>query len=664
MLVKIKRSHKWIDTWKFSPAAIKFAEEGSYCSEPEGTMEYDDFWNQEYERCILGYEVPGVAGGTSKRVTGDHYFFLNYSPILLIDNNTKTVSARQQTGFPKFIDIQYDLYKEIELAELHGLDFPCLKARGKGLSYISAELGAHNFHLVPESNTIYIASDTGYLQDAIKGVLPKVQKIINHVNENCPPWRQLYDGSFTGNKMQIVAKHQVNRDGFWRSEGDFSAIEGISVANNPDKARGARASRVLWEESGNNPFMENAIAVNEAASKMGKFKVGLNLFYGTGGSAEADFRPFKKIYTNPRSYNAIELEDSSKTNAGKPKGYFFPVYYGEPGFIDKHGNSLVEECYDFYSKEREKKQGDQLARYMAERPFIDSEAMLELSNTNFPLLELKERKKEIVDSVPEPLVGEVYRMGEGKVKFKVNKTLVPYTHYSDDEILLKTKPNGAVVIYEEPQAEEGIIPDNRYIIAHDPVAQNEGTSVPCSYIIKRATMSSPTYSNNIVASWIGRPSMNDYYKTLFNLADMYNAKVCFENNVGHTAQYADKHKMMNRLAPDPYLPTAQAVSRGKYGVRIGHNKDELLRAFGEMLITPQISQNGEEKMMISSIEDIGLIEECLEYKEKDPSFNRVSSMLVAVIYLQKMHRKQEIDRRAKMQKSAWMRKLSNNEYFN
>lgn len=661
MIVKIKRDYKWIDTYKFSPSAIKWQKEGTYCSEPRGTMEYDDFWEQEYRRCLQGYTVKGVCGTKDRRITGDHYFFLNYCPIQVIEN-TNSKSANQITGFPSFIDIQYDLYHEIEEAETdpeNPTDLTCLKARGKGLSFISAELGARNFHLIPESKTIYIAADTSYLQDEIKGVLPKLQKMIDHINTYCPEWRQLYTGSFSGNKLQIVARHEVNVDGFWKYDGDFSAIEGISVKDNPDKARGARAGRVLWEESGNNPFMENAIAVNEAATKLGSKKVGFNLFYGTGGSAEADFRPFKKIYQNPYSYNAKALPDQSKTNGGRDKGYFYPVYYGEPGFIDEHGNSLIKECYEYYEKERAKKNGDQLARYMAERPYIDSEAMLELSNTNFPLLELKEQKQNIVKNNFDPIVGMTYRKSDGTVDFMENKKLVPFIHYSDDDYLLQNNKDGAVVIYENPKYQEDEIPENRYIICHDPVAQDEGTSVPCSYVIKRATVDSPTKPNNIVASWIGRPTMHNYYKTLFELADYYNAKVCFENNVGHTKHYADKFKKMHRLAPDPYIPAAQAISRGKYGVRIGMNKGELLRAFGELLITEQLNN----KLMLYDIDDIGLVEECLEYKEKDSSFNRVSSMLVGVLYLRQMHKKQELNRRAKMQSSRWMQKLANNEYF-
>jgi hypothetical protein len=47
-------------------------ETGKYCSYPPGTKRYRDFWDEEYRRCNEGYESHGY------RVTGDHYFFLNY----------------------------------------------------------------------------------------------------------------------------------------------------------------------------------------------------------------------------------------------------------------------------------------------------------------------------------------------------------------------------------------------------------------------------------------------------------------------------------------------------------------------------------------------------------------------------------------------------------
>ena len=47
-------------------------ETGKYSSYPPGTKKYHDFWTEEFRRCKEGFETHGY------RITGDHYFFLNY----------------------------------------------------------------------------------------------------------------------------------------------------------------------------------------------------------------------------------------------------------------------------------------------------------------------------------------------------------------------------------------------------------------------------------------------------------------------------------------------------------------------------------------------------------------------------------------------------------
>ena len=108
---KIKNSNK------FRKPALTFVETGSYCAYPKGTTEYYSFWDQEVEKCIYGYTAED-----GDFITGYHYFYLNYCPIVrqvyreVTNRKTglkewKSVSERT---FPDFYDYDYYYFQAIE----------------------------------------------------------------------------------------------------------------------------------------------------------------------------------------------------------------------------------------------------------------------------------------------------------------------------------------------------------------------------------------------------------------------------------------------------------------------------------------------------------------------------------------------------------------------
>ena len=54
------------------PAAEHFLTHGYYTNALPGTRTYYEYWDQEKERCLYGYEAGGI------KITGYHYFYLNY----------------------------------------------------------------------------------------------------------------------------------------------------------------------------------------------------------------------------------------------------------------------------------------------------------------------------------------------------------------------------------------------------------------------------------------------------------------------------------------------------------------------------------------------------------------------------------------------------------
>ena len=57
---------------------IKFQKNKTYISAPWGTPDWQDYWETQLDRCINGYSV-FEEDGTEHKITGHHYFYLNYS---------------------------------------------------------------------------------------------------------------------------------------------------------------------------------------------------------------------------------------------------------------------------------------------------------------------------------------------------------------------------------------------------------------------------------------------------------------------------------------------------------------------------------------------------------------------------------------------------------
>ena len=103
------------------------------------------------------------------RVTGDHYFFLNFYRMQTVNiDATKKTTGRGQS-FPSFLSKQYEFFHYLELCEYIGKDIVMLKARGLGFSEMLACLGARPFITTREFTTMY----TAFADNQLEPVLDK-----------------------------------------------------------------------------------------------------------------------------------------------------------------------------------------------------------------------------------------------------------------------------------------------------------------------------------------------------------------------------------------------------------------------------------------------------------------------------------------------------------
>jgi len=110
---------KIYNTSKFNVAARFFKEHGCYTLAPRGTTDYNNYWDRETERCLNGY-----VADDGDYITGYHYFYLNYSPIIKRVDTTYTdrlgntrIRRERIFDFPAAWDGDFYFFNAVEEAE-------------------------------------------------------------------------------------------------------------------------------------------------------------------------------------------------------------------------------------------------------------------------------------------------------------------------------------------------------------------------------------------------------------------------------------------------------------------------------------------------------------------------------------------------------------------
>ena len=174
----------FVNTLEFSRAAQHFVRFGKYTLAKEDTLPHKEFWDEEERRCKEGYTVGGV------RITGEHYAYLNYARIrLAVNEGTK---VRKYEGFPRFLDMDYYYYHELERARADMQGMIVAKSRRKGFSYKGAFNLVYEYNWIRESFSIISA----FMGDYANTTMGMALEMINFLNKHTD-WakRKLIDNS-------------------------------------------------------------------------------------------------------------------------------------------------------------------------------------------------------------------------------------------------------------------------------------------------------------------------------------------------------------------------------------------------------------------------------------------------------------------------------------
>ena len=665
-------SRAFANTAYLQEAASHFMKHGHYTGALPKTREWIDFWDEEHRRCLEGYSIGDL------RITGYHYFYLNYCQIQKVDTSINA-SERSEKGVqkiqapPEFWDGDYDYFWAIEIARYGlsqeeydklglGIDIldlnggkhlVVLKARGKGFSYKAGAMLCRNFNLKRESKNFAFAGEKEYL---IKdGILSKTWDNISFVDRHTA-WRQ----------PRLIDQEMHKRSGYRRNikgtdvdMGTKSEIMGVSLKNDPDKARGKRGELILFEEAGKLPGLLKAWEVCRPSVEQGALTTGIQIAFGTGGTDEADYEGLEELFYHPESNNVLPIENMwDEGAAGTACSFFFPAFQSWEGFIDSEGNSDKTGAIAYHEHERQLKKGSKdnktLEQWICENPYTPQEATLQSSQNLFPTAELTAQLNSVKASKRYHAisVGILMRDEDQKVKF------VPSTDVSaiwDFPLRKGNDENGAVTILEAPFRDlDNSIPRGMYCIGHDPYAIDKSStsgSIGAALVIKRTNNFSPTLNHCIVASYIGRPNNQDEYnRNLFMLAEYYGCKIGFENDRGDTIGYGKRFKLLHYLEEEFEMLDKRELQSRRVNRPYGMHMTEARKNQGEIYIRDWLNEavrfeEGEATMLrLNTILDPALLQELIKFN-RDGNFDRVMALMIAMYYLKELHNAQVAPRR-------------------
>lgn len=654
----------WINTEVFKEEAKHFEKYGYYCPDPWGSPSWQIYWEEQLRRTIEGYEVGGA------RIDGDHYFYLNFCPIMRVEKTANGRKAKKLSGFPDFWDGDYNYfwatniaYNGITKSNLEALQlavkiedefldggrhFITGKSRRKGYSFKNASKLVNKYNNTRDSLSLIGAFEKKYLYP--EGTMGMATDYMNFLNEHTG-WRKNRDYIDKQDHRKASFKEVMN--GVAIEKGYMSQIMALTFKDNPDAARGKDAVYVLLEEAGKFPNLKDSYMATEPTLKAGKFITGQILIFGTGGDMEGGTVDFAEMFYDPLTYNLMPFVNIWDDNAENTRcGFFHPVFWNMEGFYDlKTGNSHTQEAIDFEVNEREKilKNSSNgigvIQKRVQEYPLKPSEAFLTVSTNDFPITELRNRlnvveREKLYDKKGQPVFLTRDETGKVRAVPDLKRELNPVWHYKPKILDL----SGCPVIYEYPVANA---PKGLYKIGYDPYQQDQsgGVSLGAVYVYKSTAMFSYT-RDIIVASYVGRmKTTDDTHRVVEMLAELYGAEIMHENMIRDVKSYFEKKRKLHLLAAQPDAVISKSIKNSKvariYGIHMNKElKDAGAKYIKQWLLKERdVDEFGNKILNLDTICDPGLLEELIAFNSVG-NFDRVMAFMMVMFQLEEEGEKQ------------------------
>ena len=631
--VDLSNPHILEDMDYFREKALYFEKHGKYTHltpNPNPKSEYAEFWKDELRKWKDGVVRPS----DGEWIPGQLYFYWNYSPIWLVEtvgitrDGKKKGERKRKFAKPWLGD--YLFYHYMEQGRVRGKHGKLLKTRGCGFSFKMGSISPCNMYTLPGSGNpnFHLASEKTFLSGD-KGIWGKVLDTLDWIAETTPlPKMRLVDDTRNMN-VQLGFK-----DEYGTRKGIMSSVFGISLKDNPEKARGIRGPLIHYEEDGLFPNLEKAWGVNRKAVEDGDVAFGYMLAGGTGGTEGASFEGSEKLFYNCSAYNIYGIPNVFDKGATGESlcGFFWGAYMNRNGCYEEVNGepdvikAMIEILKDRYIVKYNSSDPNAITQKKAEEPITPQEAVMRTEGTLFPVSDLKEYLESIAAKreqfLAEHYVGELIRSASGKVEWKPNSDVYPIRSYDKD-----SNKTGGLEIFEMPKTNaEGEIARGRYIAGIDPIDADTGTSLFSMMVMD-------TFTDRIVAEYSGRPRLaEEAYEITLRVLEFYNAEANYESNLKGLFSYFDKKNSLHRLADVPQIlkDMDYVKSTNLYGNKAkGTHANKELNKWGRKLqadwmLSKAVGDDDDPRLNLHRLRSLAYIEECIKWNS-DGNFDRVSA---------------------------------------
>lgn len=431
------------NTIRLSPVAI-----GGLTTAHPSTLAYRDWWKEQIDRCINGYKAAGI------EITGDHYWYLNFWKIKGV--NPKT--GRKDLIAPRFLDLDYEFFHELEKARKAGQDMCIVKRRQVGFSEKLASLVGKEFTLFPHSQSVIVAGEEKYTNNTMRMVRRGLASLKG---------TEFFKRKLPDQPDYVQAKYKTIEDGIPVERGTMSEIFALTAKNNPQVTAGLSPSLIIFEEAGRFIGVKDTYNYVKPSLEANFKKTGLAIIVGTGGEMEGGVEELEEVFYNPEAWGMRGYDRQEENFTGKTC-YFVPAW--KYSVIDVDGNSLhdpsVEQILKNRENARKSKDPKKFVTELTQMPLSPEEAFMRTGGNRFNIAKLNARLAFLKTHRELDMMEE-----RGRLEWiRDDKNNISGVEWFAD-------PNGPVRIYEHPKKDaHGNVLLNLYKGSTDSYDKDEANS--------------------------------------------------------------------------------------------------------------------------------------------------------------------------------------------
>jgi hypothetical protein len=593
---------------------------------PMESMYYESFWSENTSYIMDGYSIG------DERITGDHYWYLNFWKIRGLDYNT----GRKSIISPRFLDLDYEYYHVVEQARGLGKNVVVVKARQKGFTEKHAAMGGREFSFFKASQTVFVAGKEFYSDMLYNSCIRGLDDIYEteYYKRRQPNRSDYVRASFIeeqeddyGNITKVV-------------KGYLSEIYKITAKDNPQAVSSRSPSFIVFEESGVFPgVIETYGYVVPSLVSEGK-QTGMAIFVGTGGEMGKGAEELEYIFYNPDEFNCITFDlsqfDDTVPKHTKNVGFFCSAW--KYRIIDSDGNSLKDLSTADVMRVRAETKGKQTEyKVIIADPLYPSEAFMIQGGGFFgeqAALLLNARKVKLNQT---PALTE--HVERGKLEWTYDD------HGMINGIEWKYDESGVILIMEHPEWRKNLKDGEEFekingmykggTDSYDRDEANTSKSKGASYILK--DFLNANYTHGFwVARLIDRPEEAEmFFENSAKLHYYYNAMNLIEYSNLRIFDWWKKNGFEELLRERPEFILSSWIKQSKVENRFGidpNSKVHWLGLLKKKLIDPNF---------VNNIFDVETINAFLKFI-LDPKYNCDITIAAALTVVQEQEDKEII----------------------